>query len=210
MAFSKAAIKQALELEGFDSGAAQQKMVPQPRGIRLPDVQKSTRQGGVLVLLYKKNELTHLVLTKRRADLNSHAGQISFPGGKREVGESLEMTALREAEEELNVKPETLESLGRLACLYIPPSDYEVYPFVAWHDGPPHFTPAIDEVAEIIEVPLTLLLDRSNYREEMWEIRGFQVHVPFFQVFEHQVWGATAMMLSELVERLRLQGGDSG
>ncbi len=207
MVYDKADIRRALALEGFDAGAAQQKMVPQPRGIKLPDLDRTTRQGGVLVLLYIKAGMTYLVLTRRRDDLNSHAGQVCFPGGRREEGESLEMTAIREAEEELGIRPGALEHLGHLECLYIPPSDYEVYPFIAWHNGSPQFIPQADEVAEIIEVPLAFLVNPACYREEVWDIRGYQVLVPYFQVFEHKVWGATAMMLSEFIERLReLQG----
>ena len=74
---------------------------------------------------------------------------------------------------------------------------------MAWHDGRPNFIPQVDEVAEIIEVPLSHLLAPSTHQEEMWEIRGFQVQVPYYQVNEHKVWGATAMMLSEFLERIR-------
>jgi 8-oxo-dGTP pyrophosphatase MutT (NUDIX family) len=203
MDYLQSDVKRALQSADFDAETAQQKMVPRPRGIRPPEMAGRPRQGGVLVILYLLNGLTHLVLTRRRDNLNSHAGQISFPGGRREEGESLKTTAVREAQEELSVNPSALSHLGRLACLYIPPSDYEVHPFVAWHDGRPEFIPQVDEVAEILEVPLAHLVDPDTYREEMWEIRGFQVEVPYFLVDGHKVWGATAMMLSEFVERLR-------
>ena len=123
MDFLQAEVKRALQLPDFDGEAAQQKMVPRPRGIRPPEMTGRPRQGGVLVLLYRKDGVTHLVLTRRRDDLNSHAGQISFPGGRREGDELLEMTAVREAQEELSVDPAALTHLGRLACLYIYPSD---------------------------------------------------------------------------------------
>jgi len=203
MDYSQSDIKRALQSADFDAEAAQQKMVPRPRGIRSPEVAGRPRQGGVLVILYPLNGLTHLVLTRRCDDLNSHAGQISFPGGRQEEGESLKSTAVREAQEELSVNPSALSHLGRLACLYIPPSDYEVHSFVAWHDGRPEFIPQVDEVAEILEVPLAHLVDPSTLWEEIWEIRGFQVEVPYFMVDGHKVWGATAMILSEFLERLR-------
>jgi len=203
MDYLQSDVKRALQSADFDTEAAQHKMVPRPRGIRPPEMAGRPRQGGVLVILYLLNGRTHLVLTRRRDNLNSHAGQISFPGGRREEGESLKTTAVREAQEELSVNPSALNHLGRLACLYIPPSDYEVHPFVAWHDGRPEFVPQVDEVAEILEVPLAHLVDPATYREEMWEIRGFQVEVPYFLVDGHKVWGATAMMLSEFLERLR-------
>ncbi|HCB49906.1 MAG: hypothetical protein AMJ56_17620 [Anaerolineae bacterium SG8_19] len=201
--YSKADIRKALNLPGFDVEAAQNKMLPRPRGTRLPESNGPTRQGGVLIILYLLDGQNHLVLTRRRDDLQSHAGQISFPGGQREDGESLRSTAIREAQEEVGIKPTDLSILGRLECLYIPPTDYEVYPFVAWHTGRPRFKAQLEEVAEILEVPLRHLLDPGNQLEELWEIRGYQVQVPYYLVGPHKVWGATAMILSEFLERLK-------
>jgi 8-oxo-dGTP pyrophosphatase MutT (NUDIX family) len=197
-------IQQALTLENFDPIEAQMKMAPRPRiTIRTPETPGQPRQGGVLILLYEKMGQPHLVLTRRRDDLQSHAGQISFPGGRREIGETLQTTAFREAYEEIGIPPAELDFLGRLSSLYIPPSDYEVHPFVAWYkNGRPHFTPQESEVAEILEVPLSHLLDPNTRVEESWEIRGFQLNVPFYLVSGHKVWGATAMMLSEFLARL--------
>jgi 8-oxo-dGTP pyrophosphatase MutT (NUDIX family) len=202
MIYSKERIERALKLTDIDAVAAQQKMTPRPRGGRPPELTGRPRQGGVLVILYEKNGATHLVLTRRRDDLNSHAGQISLPGGRREDGESMQMTALREAHEEVGVTPAALSILGALTPLYIPPTDYEVHPFVAWHEGPPFFVRQADEVAEIIEVRLDLLLEPANQFEEPWELRGFVVQVPYYLVGTHKVWGATAMMLSEFLERV--------
>jgi 8-oxo-dGTP pyrophosphatase MutT (NUDIX family) len=198
-------IRQALALEKFDAIEAQMKMAPMPRiTIRTAETPGRPRQGGVLIMLYDKMGQTYLVLTRRRDDLQSHAGQVSFPGGRREPGETLQITAFREAQEEVGIHPAELDFLGRLSSLYIPPSDYEVHPFVAWYNnGRPHFTPQESEVAEILEVPLSHLLDPNTRVEESWEIRGFQLNVPFYLVSGHKVWGATAMMLSEFLERLR-------
>jgi 8-oxo-dGTP pyrophosphatase MutT (NUDIX family) len=203
MRLSQEEIRRALELPAFDGEAAQQQMIPRPRGVRPPDMAGQPRQGAVLVALYNKDGRTHLVLTRRRDDLNDHAGQISFPGGRREEGEELEMTALREAEEEIGLRPVALTVLGRLSRLYIPPTDYEVYPFVAWHEGQPFFRRQAGEVAEILPVSLSHLLDPANQYEEPWDYRGMIIQVPFYQVDSHKVWGATAMMLSEFLERLR-------
>jgi 8-oxo-dGTP pyrophosphatase MutT (NUDIX family) len=199
-------VQQALYLADFDGEAAQRKMIPRPRGVRLPNMPGKPRLGAVLIILYKKNGETHLVLTRRRDDLQAHPGQISFPGGRREGDETLAMTAVREAQEEIGVFPAHLNVLGQLESLYIGPSDFEVHPFVAWHDGQPRFIMQEEEVAEILEVSLAHLLNPENSYEEPWEIRGFTVQVPYFLVGEHQVWGATAMMLSELLERLRAGG----
>jgi 8-oxo-dGTP pyrophosphatase MutT (NUDIX family) len=209
MNLTKREIQDALGHPGFNAQVAQEKMTPRPRGGQFPGVTSRPRLGGVLLMLYPKDGQTNLVLTRRRDDLQSHAGQISFPGGQREGDESLEQTALREANEEIGVKANALYILGRLATLYIPPSDYEVHPYVAWHQQEPMFTPQYDEVAEIIEVSLEYLLDPANRYEEPWTLRGYEVQVPYFLVKGHKVWGATAMMLSDFLERLRAAGFSS-
>ena len=206
--YSPTRIREALELENFDSDGAWQKLTPRSRGLRPPEMSGRPRRSSVLLILYRKNGITQLVLTRRQDDLNSHAGQISFPGGRREVGESLQSTALREAHEEIGLDLDQLEIIGRLSCHYIPPSGYQVYPFVSWYAGPQRFRRQESEVAEIVEVSLTHLLDPENQYEETWDIRGFQVQVPYYLVASHKVWGATAMILSEFLERIK--NGDQG
>jgi 8-oxo-dGTP pyrophosphatase MutT (NUDIX family) len=197
-------IAEALSLNEFDGFGAQAKMKPIPRPDQRPDGrQGQPRQGAVLLLLYPKAGTTHLVLTRRRDDLESHAGQISFPGGRREGVETLEQAALRETREEVGIHAASIAILGELAPLYIPPSDYEVHPFVGWHAHTPIFVPQPAEVAEIVEVPLKLLLARETRRQEIWERSGMSLEVPFYNIGQHKVWGATAMMLSEFVERVR-------
>ena len=141
-----------------------------------------------------------------------HAGQVSCPGGRHEPPESLGQTALRETYEEIGVPPADVELLGQLTSLYVMPSDFEVHPFVGRYlgDGRPSFIPDTREVAAILEVPLRLLLDPATRAEEEMELRGgLRLPVPFFRVGEHRVWGATAMILSEFVERLREVQGTS-
>ncbi len=198
-------IKQAMSLVDFDPVAAQGKMTPAFReSHRLPGKPGKARLGGVLLLLYSFDGELHLVLTRRRDDLNSHAGQMSFPGGQREAQESLLITALRETEEEIGVSAGLLEVIGELTPLYIPPSDFEVYPFVAWYSSGsrPVFSPNPGEVAEIVEVPLRHLLNPLTRLEQPWDFRGHSLTMPYYAVEEHKVWGATAMIISELVERL--------
>lgn len=162
------------------------------------------KEGGVLILLYPKDGQLYLVLTRRTETVADHKGQISLPGGAYEAGDgSLEETALRETREELGIDLQGLEVLGALTPLYIPRSDYRIYPYVASCPERPAFHPDPVEVAELLEVPLATLLDPATWREEDWEVRGMTVRVPFFQVGHHKVWGATAMVLSELVTLLR-------
>ncbi len=198
-------IKQALSLVDFDAYSAHKKMTPTSReSQRQPGKPGQVRLGGVLILLYPIHGELQLVLTRRRDDLNSHAGQMSFPGGQHEAQETLLMTALRETEEEIGISAKSLEVIGELAPLYIPPSDFEVHPFVAWYcnGNRPNFSPNPREVAEIIEVPLRHLLDPSSSGEQPWDFHGQSIIVPYYTVAGHKVWGATAMIISELVERL--------
>jgi hypothetical protein len=118
----------------------------------------------------------------------------------------LSETALRETYEEIGVPPVDVELLGEMTSLYVMPSDFEVHPFVGRYQGAgrPRFVPDTREVAAILETPLRLLLDPATRAEEEMELRGgLRMRVPFFRVGEHRVWGATAMILSEFVERLR-------
>jgi len=93
-----------------------------------------------------------------------------------------------------------------LTPLYIPPSNYCIYPVVAAADRRPDFQPSSHEVAEVIEVPVGHLLDDANIRREVWTIRGIQADVPFYFFKGHKIWGATAMVLAELIELLKKMG----
>ncbi|MCA9935937.1 MAG: CoA pyrophosphatase [Anaerolineales bacterium] len=203
-------VRRALALNEFDGLAAQRQMMPQFRAQARPKEREGQpRLGGVLALLYCYQHELHVLLTRRRDDMKAHAGQVSFPGGRREDGEPFLQTALRETEEEVGVRPSTLTILGELTPIYILPSDFEVHPFVAWRVDAkrPSFYPSVTEVAELLEVPLTHLLDPANRHEEPWNLHGFEMMVPYFEFQGHKVWGATAMMLNELLERLRAVNG---
>ena len=116
--------------------------------------------------------------------------------------------ALREAWEELAVESADLEVLGRLSRLYIPHSGFCIHPFVAYSSRHPAFVPEAAEVAEVIEEPLAHLLDLATRVEEMWNLRGEMVRVPFYALGKHKVWGATAMVLSEFTVLLRAETRD--
>jgi 8-oxo-dGTP pyrophosphatase MutT (NUDIX family) len=183
-------------LPGFE---AQLTMSPQPRPFS-PPPGVEPRQAGVLLLLYPINGVLHLVLTVRTSDLNHHSGQVSLPGGGWEEGDaSLEETALREAREEIGIDTDDLELLGFLTPIYVPPSNNIVHPFVAYVPQHPAFHPDPKEVAELLDVPLHLFLDPAKRREEDWTWRGAPLHVPFYAVGEHKVWGATAIILAEFI-----------
>ena len=160
---------------------------------------RDCREAGALVLLYPHDDEPVVVLTVRREHLPDHAGQISFPGGQREGDESLPETALREAEEEIALPPTSVQLLGRLTPLYIPPSNFCVHPFVAGLDAAPTLRPTDDEVGQVLQVPLSHLLAPATRRTETRTLHGTDVEVPYYDVAGHTVWGATAMMLAEFL-----------
>lgn len=160
---------------------------------------KACREGSVLILLYPRAGELNLVLTVRDDGLPVHAGQVSLPGGRREAGESLVETALREAREELGIAPDSVRLLGALTPIYIPPSNFCVYPQVAAAAERPSFVPEPGEVSAVAEVPLRLLAQPENQGRELREIDGQPMEIPFFWVNGYQVWGATAMILAELL-----------
>jgi 8-oxo-dGTP pyrophosphatase MutT (NUDIX family) len=194
-------------LPHFDAATAQRKMAPLPRPARRPETRAGQpRIGAVMVLLYCRYGQMHLALTKRPDTLRDHSGQVSFPGGKQDAGETLAQTALRETFEEVGVVPAAVEIVGELTPLYIPPTDFEVHPFVGWHAAAPRFVPNSAEVARILEVPIAHLLQPTTQRHEKWQLRGYELDVPFYDVEGFKVWGATAMMLSEFLGRWRAAG----
>lgn len=189
-------------LPGF---AAQLNMVSDPRpGNKVyTDVLDSCKRAGVLVLLYLKGTHVFIVLTRRTDLVEHHQAQISFPGGRQEEGETFEQTALRETKEELGIQPSAIQILGKLTPLYIPPTDYCIYPVVAQMKEHPQFNPSPHEVAEVLEIPLDYLIDPQTVQREMWTLHGKDVDVPFYFFEGNKIWGATAMVLAELVEILK-------
>jgi 8-oxo-dGTP pyrophosphatase MutT (NUDIX family) len=162
--------------------------------------------SGVLLLLFPSKEDAggmSFVLTKRTDTVAAHKGQVSFPGGASEPGERLEETALREAYEELHVQPSAVKVVGCLTPLYIFPSDFEVRPVVGHVPVRPRFKANPQEVAEVLEMSLSTLLDGTTKVVERWTVRGVEMDVPFYRFNGHVIWGATAMMLSEFEQRLK-------
>ncbi len=181
---------------------SQLKMVPDHRRHEKTylEVADSCNRAGVLVLLYPRLDQIHIVLTRRTSTVAHHQAQISFPGGHKDSHESVLETALREAEEELNVAPSEVRILGELTPLYVPPSNYCIYPVVAMAESRPDFRPSPHEVAEVLEIPLGHLLDQKNVRREVWPLRGIDVSVPFYSFQDNKIWGATAMIIAELLD----------
>lgn len=180
--------------------AAQITMAPSPRPFYPPDDGPKPRQAGVLLLLYPIQGRLHILFTVRPANLEYHAGQVSFPGGGREEGDrTLVETALRETQEELGISTDPLEILGPLTPLYVPPSNNYVYPFVAYSPCRPPFRPDPSEVAELLEIPLGTFLNPAIRQEDRMEREGVQVIIPYYAVGGYKIWGATAIILAEFL-----------
>jgi 8-oxo-dGTP pyrophosphatase MutT (NUDIX family) len=193
-----------LDLRGPLPGReAQMRMAPLPRPtVENPydQVRPDARRSGVLVLFYPHQHEIFLPLILRPTYDGVHSGQVGFPGGGYEPGDAdLTITALREADEEIGIVADQLTLLGQLSPLYVFASNFLVYPTVAWSPQRPEFNVDPYEVAQLLEVSLRDLLDPANYRQEEWQLRGRIAQVPFFYVLGQNIWGATAMMLSELL-----------
>lgn len=180
---------------------AQLLMAPDPRPGQKAyfEVEGTALKAGVLLLLYEEGGELRLLLTRRTERVLHHRGQISFPGGEQHPGESVEATALRETEEELGLDLGAVRILGRLTPLYIPSSNYCMYPTIAHLPGTPVFKPQADEVAETIEVPVAHLIEPKNRGRTEWTIGARKVDVPFYEFLGHKIWGATAMVLAEFL-----------
>ena len=169
------------------------------------------RQAAALILLYPSGESSYsLPLTVRHSGLPDHAGQISLPGGRIGAGETPEAAALREAAEEIGVDPGSVRILGSLSPLYVLVSRFNVTPFVGVASARPDFTLAQREVAELIEAPLHELADRDNLQWGHRTREGYLLDFPYFRIGEHQVWGATAMILGEFLSLLESDFGPPG
>ena len=157
------------------------------------------RPAAVLLLLFARDEVPHVVLTVRAAGLPHHPDQVSLPGGRPAPGESPEQTALREAFEEIGADPAVLAIAGRLTPVHIPVSGFTIEPVVAIAEGFPTFVPDHGEVAAVLEVPLATLAAPGALRAGRRVRGGVEIDAPYFAVGDHQVWGATAMLLGELL-----------
>jgi 8-oxo-dGTP pyrophosphatase MutT (NUDIX family) len=164
------------------------------------------RRAAVLFLLYERDGVLYTVFTERTATVATHRGQISLPGGAAEPDDaSLVATALRETHEELGIPPEAVEVVAELEAEYVAVSGFLVTPVVGRLAEPPAFRPDPREVERVIEVPVAHLLDPGVVRIE--ERGTYLRHSPVYQYEEHEIWGATARMLSRiLADPSRLPG----
>ena len=157
--------------------------------------------AAVLVPLYVEDGRLHAVFTRRRDDLRRHAGEISFPGGRQDDDETdLRLTALREAEEEIGLPPDAVELIGALQPTPTIATNYAVYPFVGLIEPGHAWKPSASEVSEVLELGLDDL--RAGYARQRMLRRGIPFRTDVYVVGENLIWGATARMLTDLLERI--------
>lgn len=185
---------------------AQIEMAPKPVSegeMRQMDPPEDVKQSSVLILLFPNDEEElELTLTLRTNDID-HGGQISFPGGRAHEGETAVETALREAEEEIGVAPESVNIIGQLSDLYVSHSNNLVIPIVGFLNKRPEFKIDPREVEEVFAVELESLLHKKNLTVEDWDLRTNTYKVPYWDIHRVPLWGATAMMLNEFLELIR-------
>jgi len=185
------------------------KMAPENRIEELRDLntkRKDSKKAGVMALFYPdKNGGTNLLLILRKTYKGVHSNQIAFPGGKAELDDAnLMQTALRETQEEVGVPYNDIQVIKALSTIYIPPSNFEVQPFIGLYHDPKPFILQEEEVEKLVEVTLTDFLDDALVFEQYLDTSyAKNIRVPAFKLNGYTVWGATAMMLSEIKELLK-------
>ena len=198
-------IRKALK-EPLPGIQAQLKMFPTDRASK-PDnsiLAKDMKEAAVLIHLFPVEEKVCFILTVRNRDMKEHAGQVSFPGGRKEEKDAdLKETAVREAEEEVGLQRDFIEVLGALSKVFIPPTLYEVSPFVSFSKKKPLFKMENREVSEILCVSIKDLLENENTKEKLVKKDNQSVIIPYFELSDNEVWGATAIILSEFKEILQ-------
>ncbi len=168
-------------------------------GPSVAEIPPQAKPAAVLALLYPIDGRWHIPFTLRPQHLPDHAGQVCFPGGALEPGESSEHAAVREFHEEVGADEVTPEIIGSLSPIYVHVSNFRVDPFVAVCHRQPEFVPNPAEVDEILEIPLDHLLDPANLARHERSDNGTTYEAPHFSWQSHRIWGATCLILGELV-----------
>jgi 8-oxo-dGTP pyrophosphatase MutT (NUDIX family) len=190
---------------------AHERMMPATRKTIYRDITipENAKKSAILILLYPGEDGLHFPLIERTEYPGVHSKQISFPGGAWEPADpDYIATALRETEEEIGVNRHQIEVIGLLSSLYIPPSNFWVQPVVGYVDRKPDFVADPSEVAAVFPAPLRDLVSGNlNGESEIHHSSGIRLKVPSYTIDGRVVWGATAMMISEMVELLMMEDG---
>lgn len=200
----------AADLQMLPGENAHLRMAPPHRRNAVMPVAGSTsvRVAAVLALIVPDaNRNAAIVIIERTGGSSVHASQFSFPGGKQEQDEELYNTALRETQEEIGVSKDHIAIVSELTRLFIPPSNFLVYPFLGIMHQRPVYSISENEVQQVYEIPLGDLLHESAVKQGVFgSSSGYQVQAPFYEWSNVRIWGATAMMISEIIELIRMSG----
>ncbi len=183
---------------------AHQKMEASSR-LSLPKTPNEfTRNSAVLILFYPSENKILIPLILRPMYDGMHGGQVAFPGGRLEkTDENLTRTALREAQEEIGIRTSDVTIIGQLTELYIPPSNFLVQPIIGHMASKPNFYPDPKEVETVFEIELSEITDSQIVSNEILNIKGVEITAPTYNISGQKIWGATAMMISELLEIIK-------
>ena len=177
------------------------RMLPPGRVLQLPANQLNFSQSAVLVLLFPCEEQIMTCLIRRPSTMKNHAGQIAFPGGKQEKeDQNLVQTALREAKEEIGLVTDQVHILGLLSPVYVQVSNFLITPVVGWMNSAPEIVIDPSEVDEAILISLAEIVDQENRCDREVETWTGRIHVPGYCIRDCFIWGATAMLLTELAD----------
>ncbi len=188
------------DLPGFDSHL---KMAPIYKGTQFRNFKpsKDAKNSAVLLLMMPSNNGFEILFTLRSEKLNSHSGQISFPGGRQDEGESIIETALRETKEEVGINSEKINVIGNLSPLLVPPSNSLITPIVAFSDKITDFILSENEVQEVFTIEFNKFLSSEYFFKETKNINGLDVEVPYWNIHpKTKLWGATAIIMQEFID----------
>ncbi len=171
------------------------------------DANLPSRKSAVLILFNPFSTELSIIITKRSSRLKVHRGQVSLPGGSVDKNDvDAEATALRETWEEIGIPSNDVEVIGQLSGIYIPPTNFDIVPVIGFLKRKPNYNINPDEVAEVVEVPLSQLMNPNNIKRKVFytSSSGQDRKAPYYDVMGLEIWGATAMILSELVEIVKI------
>ena len=192
-------------LPGFE---AHLELAPYRKKVELNIKKNNPKIASTLLLLYPNNNDIYFCLTERQTYKGTHSNQISFPGGKNEIGETIKETALRECNEEIGVQIHEINIIGELTQVYVPPSNFLIHPFVGYCDFKPNFKPNLREVKSIIEIKIYDLYKSELIKKTKMTFgtknQRFQTDVPYMDLNNKIVWGATSVILNEFRKMLKL------
>ena len=190
---------------------AQSKMRPYLPSMPHLDLPTSpfAKESAVMALLYPVENKPNILLIERTIYSGAHSGQISLPGGKVEKNESYQEAAIRETMEEVGVENSNFEIVGELSKIYVAASNFNIQPIVAISENPIKIFPDSREVAQVLEIPLEMFFDIKRRKEKLIKsAMGMELMAPYFDVNDKTLWGATAMILSELMEIIQMSNQD--